>query len=155
MSLRRRAYLAESRYDLEDALDTLYPALSDWVYRNDYGAKKDLFAAYNGLMASQKRALASEVSKAFKKHHGGSIGILYRRMKPGQETSKVGGQSLSAKVDRSAARHAKFEVRDKDVLLHFGIPDTPLSSRAFGHEQEVILKPGASPKFIGWIGGAA
>lgn len=150
MSLRRRSYLFESSYDLDDALDALHPALADWIYRNDATAKKELFAAYNGLTAGQKKALASEVSKAFRKHHGGSTATLYRRMKPGQDPSKIGGRSLSAKVDRSGARHAKFEVRDTDVLLHFGVPDTALSSKAFGHEQEVILLPGASPKFVGW-----
>jgi len=154
MSLRRRGYLLEMDYELEDALDILHPALSDWVYRNDASAKRVLMDAYKSLSSVQRKALAKAVSKAFSRAHGGTTATLYRRMKPGQDTGRIGGRSLSAKVDRSAARHASFSVRDKDVLVHFGIPDTPLSSKAYGHEKEVILLPKASPRFIGWIGGA-
>jgi len=39
---------------LEDALDALHPALSDWVHRNDAAAKRELFQAYKELSAKPK-----------------------------------------------------------------------------------------------------
>ena len=151
VSMRELIESFMDRYYLDDALDKLHPGLSDWVNRNDPSGKKAMFQAYSELSDEERHALSSVVKAAFSKHHGGKKAVLYRRMKRGQDVKKMGGMSLSASIDQSGASHAKFSVDADDVLLHFGVPDTALSSRRFGHEKEIILKKNARPKFLGWV----
>jgi len=146
----RLSQLVESEaYDLEDALEALHGPLSDWVHRNDGAAKQELFNAYRGLSGPQKRALQSAVNRAFTKAHGGRTVTMYRRMKSGQTADAMGGLSLTTNAPGYVSA-AMFDVAASDVLLHWGVSDTPLSSRAFGHEKEVILHAHANPTFLGF-----
>jgi DNA topoisomerase IB len=130
---------------LEAALDELHGPLSDWVHYGRSGSKRELFEAYDGLAPQAKMALAGAVRKAF---GGSSKAIMYRRLKSSGEASRMGGMSLTTALPGYVEAEA-FEVEADDVLVHHGVPGTPLSSKAFGHEKEVILKPTANPKSLG------
>jgi DNA topoisomerase IB len=133
----------------DDALEELWPGLSDWVFYNDPKGKAEAFRRYAGMDPTLKRAFDQAVSAAFTKAHGPSA-VMYRRMKPGQSAAKMGGASLTTEHPMMGQVHA-FEVKRGDVFLHPGVPDTPLNSRAFGHESEVILRLSAQPKHLGLV----
>lgn len=129
----------------EMAMDALWAPASDWVYRSDRNAKQQMFSAFDSLPEQAQKAYMQEVISSFRRLFG-SEAILWRRMKSGQSSSNMGGRSLSAQ--RVEGVSTAFRVRAKDVFMHYGMSDTPLSSKAFGHELEVILKPSASPTLI-------
>lgn len=131
---------------LEEALEELHEPLVGWVFYNSVSDKKELFERYHALSPVHKQALAQAVSAAMKH----SRTVMYRRMKSGQSPGTMGGQSLSLHNPRMGEVHA-FEVEPSDILLHPGVPDTALTSKAFGHEREAILKLDAKPRHLGLV----
>jgi hypothetical protein len=86
------------------------------------------------------------VSRAFRRYHGGSRAIMWRRPKDGQP-ERLGGMSLSTERPTTGEPVA-YEVVARDVLLHHAVEGTPLTSRSFRHEKEVILVPTARPRRV-------
>lgn len=132
------------------ALDALHEPLAFWVHYNDPQAKRELLERYEALPARQRAALEQAVERSFQ----GPTLTAYRRTKPGDRPQERGGMSVS--TDRPAYMTAfeTFELRPEDVLLHWAVTypsgeATALGGRAFGHEHEVILRPGARPRRIG------
>lgn len=127
------------------ALDALHEPLAFWIHYNDPQAKRDLLAAYEALPPPRRAALDQAVHQAF----DGPTIIAYRRMKPGDVVERMGGMSLSTDKP-SYTNYEAFELRPEDVLIHWAVtyPDgdtTPLGSKAFGHEHELILRRDAHP----------
>lgn len=133
------------------ALDRLYPLLNMWIF---YGGKSDkaaLFEGYEALPAAQKLSWDQEVARAFEAFHHSDRAIMYRRVKPGGEIAReMRGASVTTEKPSHGETIAAFTVRSEDVLAHHAQNYTPLASRAFGHEFEVILKPDARPVFLGY-----
>jgi hypothetical protein len=135
-------------YDLEDALDELWEPVSEWVHKGNAASKNSLLAAWQALDSRSKQALAQDVSRAIKGAHGGSSFLAYRYLK-GPVPRDWGGYSLTTKKPPGSFDHVlTLRVEAKQVLLHWAQQDTPLSSKAFGHEKELILLPGATPKVV-------
>lgn len=130
---------------LDIALDKLHAPLNGWVFYGSAGDKKELMETYQTLRGQEKAALTKAVKRAM-----GQKATMYRRLKPGQKPSSMGGMSLHIDNPKMGTVHA-FEVAASDVLLHPDVPGTPLASKAFGHEREAILKPDARPRYLGIV----
>ena len=130
----------------EEALDAIHEDLSDWVHRNDGNAKRRMLEAHRELPDEQKAALQQVVSQAIKDKHGSGTVRMYRRMKEGQTPEAMGGMSLT--TVKPSAPSVAFDVDAADVFLHWGVEGTPLASKAFGHEAEVILHEHARPALV-------
>ena len=132
--------------DLPAAHRELNPFVGPWVFNNDGGAKRQLMAAYEGLPDRQKAALAFEVSQAMS-----GPTVVYRWLKEGDNPSKMGGASATddpKALGYGSNTHA-FKVSPDDVMLHYKQRDSWLSSKRYGHEHELILKPDARPQHLG------
>ena len=125
----------------ESALDTLYPALAGWVFYGNGVDKQALLTAYRALKPYQRAAWDREVSQAFVRFHGGPETVMYRRMKP-DDLDGTDGISLTTEMPTTGQYVARYRVSVSDVLAHHAQNGTPLSSKAYGHELEVILRPG-------------
>ncbi len=123
------------------ALDALYPPMNEWVFYGSADSKKALMAAYESLSEQRREAWDAEVRRAFVAHHGDASATMYRRLK-GESASATSGLSVTTDDVAGAARFvAVYDVDASDVLAHHAQADTPLASRGFGHEKEVVLKP--------------
>ncbi len=130
------------------ALDTLYPSLNEWVFYGNADSKKALMAAYESLPEQRREAWDAEVRGAFAAHHGDTRATMYRRLK-GESASTTSGLSVTTDDVTGAARFvAVYDVDASDVLAHHAQADTPLASRGFGHEKEVVLKPHNSARLV-------
>lgn len=125
----------------ERAVDSLYPSLREWVFYGSAQAKRDLLAAYDALPADPRRAWRDAVARAFEGYHGSTTARMYRRVKSPSDTNTSGLSVTTDDVRRNARYVAVFDVSAGDVLAHHAQEDTPLASRAFGHEKEVVLAP--------------
>jgi hypothetical protein len=128
------------------ALDALHEPLAFWVHYNDPQAKRELLERYEALPARQQAALEQAVERVFP----GPTLTVYRRTKPGDPPGK-GGMSVSTDRPTYMTAFETFELRPEDVLLHWAVTypngdTTALGSKGFGHEHEVILRPGARPR---------
>lgn len=130
--LRERAYAS--------ALDALYPSLNEWVFYGSRDAKSALLSDYDTLPQAQRSAWDAAVERAFVAHHGDDRARMYRRLK-GEAAGETSGLSVTTDDVTGAARFvAVYDVSSSDVLSHHAQDDTPLASRGFGHEHEVVLK---------------
>ncbi len=143
------ALLATSDRWLGEALDSLEPLLSDWVFSGNKQAKLDLLDAYDALSPKAKAAWDADVAAAFRRAHGGDTATMYRRMKNASVARGMGGVSLTTVFPKQGAEVHSFEVHVDDVLAHHAQEETPLASKAYGHEKEVILKRTAKVKPLG------
>jgi GNAT superfamily N-acetyltransferase len=130
------------------ALDALHEPLAFWIHYNDPAAKRDLLERYEALPARQRAALEQAVEQVFP----GPTLTAYRRTKPGDQG--VGGMSLSTDRPAYMTTFETFELRPEDVLIHWAVTypngdTTALGGKGFGHEHEVILRPGARPRRVG------
>lgn len=144
--LEKRAAPKFFKLDAPAAHRALNPFVGPWVFHNDGGAKRKLMAAYLALNARRKAALESEVARAMS-----GPTIVYRWLREGDSPTKMGGASVTedpAAFGFGANVHA-FKVTPKDVMLHYGQQDSWLSSKRYGHEKEMILKPDATPQHLG------
>lgn len=123
------------------ALDALYPGMANWVHYGNGRDKAELLAAYTSLPAAQRAAWNDAVEVAFREQHGEST-VMYRRLK-GEAPAATSGLSVTTnESDALSAKHsARYLVHASDVLAHYAMADTPLASKAYGHEREVILRP--------------
>lgn len=119
--------------------DALYSHANNWVFYGDATAKQDLLAAWTQLSPAGKAWLDHEVAQVVQRHHGSNVVVAYRYEKSGQPTRTLSGTSLTTKQPQWKS-HA-FRVPAGVILLHWGQPMFPLSSGAYGHEEEIILKP--------------
>lgn len=125
------------------AIDTMYPAVMEWIHRPSSGKRK-VFEAYDSLGSKQRAAYDADVRSAFSKAHGASaVGYRYK-----DRPRHMGGMSLTTEEPRYLAPdlYTGYEVKADDVLVHWAQPEMPLSGRAFGHEKELILRKDANPK---------
>lgn len=144
MTVRRRLSRKNGFRDARayaSALDALYPPMNEWVFYGNSDSKKALMAAYESLSEQRREAWDAEVRRAFSAHHGDTRATMYRRLK-GESALTTSGLSVTTDDVTGAARFvAVYDVDASDVLAHHAQADTPLASRGFGHENEVVLKP--------------
>jgi GNAT superfamily N-acetyltransferase len=131
------------------ALDALHEPLAFWIHYNDPAAKRELLERYEALPERQRAALEHAVERIF----SGPTLTAYRRTKPGDPPGK-GGMSVSTDRPTYMTAFETFELRPEDVLIHWAVTypsgeATALGSKSFGHEHEVILRPGARPRRVG------
>lgn len=130
-------------YALADAHEELNPYVSDWVFSGRGDAKTALIDAYNGLSNQQKSALAEEIRSVMP-----PTLTVYRSVRPTR--SSMGGVSVTDDVDtRSGDQIHAWEITPDDVILHHKQKDSWLGNKTYAHEREIILKPNATPRYIG------
>lgn len=124
---------------LEFALRKMYPAVNLWVHYPNEG-KAAVFEAYASLKPKERAAYDADVREAFLRAHGGATTVAYRyRNRP----DHMGGMSLTSV--KPHWDHTGYLVAVDDVLVHWAQEEMPLSSKAFGHERELILRPESNP----------
>lgn len=136
----------------------LNPGAASWVFHGDPRGKRALLAEYRKIKQETGRekwgsfaALSRWVRCHVEHYHGKNRDIVvYRRMRPGDSPERMAGMSVSTEHPGYVAADA-FAVKSSDFLLHHAVPDTALNSRAFGHEQEAILRPGARARYLGRV----
>lgn len=126
------------------AVDTMYPAVMEWVHRPSAG-KQELFDAYDSLEPKAKAAYDADVRGAFTRAHGGSSTVAYRYK---DRPRHMGGMSLTTVEPNYLGRdlYSAYQVDAGDVLVHWAQREMPLGGKAFGHEKELILRKDASPR---------
>jgi len=135
---------------LDRALEKLWPPVQLWVHYPDSEgkrAKAELLDAYDSLGPREKAAYDADVREAFLRAHGSDRVIAYRRRKARSEP--MAGLSLSTL--EPGARSDTYSVSLNDVLVHWAQSEMPLSSRAYGHEKEIILRRDAEPVPVGEV----
>lgn len=135
---------------LEVAHDDLFAPLNEWVHRGNRADKVAFLDAYDALPPRAKAAWDVDVLDAFQRAHGAGPATMYRRMKD-EAPGRMGGVSVTTDAPRQGAEVHGFEVRAADVLAHWAQDDSPLASRSFGHEREVVLRRDAKPRHLGVI----
>lgn len=130
---------------LGEALDVMYPAAMDWVHHPSGASKRALFHAYEALPPKAKQAYDADVEQAFRGEHG-STALVYRYKIRG-DTS---GASVSPVEPRylDPSQYRAYEMAPGDALVHYAQEEMPLGGKAFGHEKEIILRPGVKLKEI-------
>jgi len=129
---------------LGEAIDAMYPAAMDWVHHPSRSSKNALLEAYEGLSPKAKAAYDADVERAFRAEHGASATVY--RYKP---RGDMGGASVSPrKPNLDPALFKAYEIGAKDALVHYGQDEMPLGGKAFGHEREIILRPGIQLKEV-------
>ena len=138
--LRRRL---DAKLKAQIAIDKLAPAVSDWVHSPHEG-KQAIADAYASLTQQQKDALDEHTREVFDREHGGQETVMYRY----KDSGRTGLTSMSPVEPKYLSRdkYTAYRVKASDVLVHYGHDESPLATRAFGHEKEVILKPDAAPE---------
>lgn len=129
------------------AHETLNPFVSDWVFSGNKAAKDGLLRAYRDLNPRLKAQLAEEIRTLV---HGKIV--VYRSVRPGQPIDQMGGMSVTDKLSTRTGDVHSWEIDPDDIMLHYKQQDSWLSSRAYAHEQEIILRPDARPKYLGPVG---
>jgi len=132
---------------LDQAHERLNEHVSDWVFRNDGSAKKRLMAEWKKLPPKQRTALERQVKSVVP-----SSLMVYRSMRPGDDPSRMGGASVTDDPSTRTGDVHAFEITPKDVMLHYRMKGSWLSSKSYAHEREIILRPDASPKYVGPVG---
>ncbi|MFA5053089.1 MAG: hypothetical protein WC565_03460 [Parcubacteria group bacterium] len=135
---------------LDRALDKLWPPVQLWVHYPDSEgkrAKAELLDAYDSLGPREKAAYDADVRQAFLRAHDSDHVIAYRRVK--SQFEPVAGLSMSTL--EPGARSDAYSVSVDDVLVHWAQAEMPLSSRAYGHEKEIILRRDAEPVPVGEV----
>jgi hypothetical protein len=149
------------KHHLEAAIEALYAPVMEWIHSPSIG-KAAIMRAWHNLSAAERAALDADVLRVT----GPDVFVAWRYK--GLPTGKLGGSSLTTKepkyltpdnhgtlggiqTSREGLRQAKpgyvhakyrsFLIHPSDVMVHWKQEELPLSSRAFGHEQEIILKP--------------
>lgn len=110
-------------------------------------AKIALLDAYRNLSDREKYLLLKEICALMP-----SRLLVYRSVRPGQPLGRTGGVSVSDDPATRTGNVHVFSITPEDVLLHYGQKSSWLSSNAYRHERETILKPDAKPKYIGPLG---
>jgi hypothetical protein len=123
---------------LDDAIEVLFPLVSDWVHYPHQG-KQELMDAWRGLTAQQKAALDADVLRAVLKNHRSDVFFAWRRK--GLPHGKLGGASLHTIEPPSSTQPEAFLIHASDVMIHWGQEELPLARKSFAHEKEIILKP--------------
>lgn len=145
---RSKRNTAKSRH-YEAALDELYAPLASWVHYGSASDKRELLAAYAGLSEAKRDAWDRSVGATFREYHGADSSLMYRRIKAESPTATSGTSVTTEKSETETARTvATYRVHASDVLAHHAQTDTPLASKAYGHEREVILRPGNEAELV-------
>lgn len=127
------------------AVDVLYPLTMDWIHHPSSASKQALFQAYDDLAPKAKQAYDADVERAFRSAHG-SKALVYRY--------KIRGDTSGASVSTvrpdylSPTLYKAYEMGPGDALVHYAQDEMPLGGKAFGHEKEIILRPGAYLKEV-------
>ena len=136
------------KMDSITAHKALNPHVGPWVFHSDGSAKGKLMRAYSALSERQKAALAFEAALAMS-----GATVVYRWLQGGDKPSQMGGASVTD--DPTAFGYSpnvhSFRVTPDDVMLHYKQEDSWLSTKRFGHEHEMILKPNARPQHLGQV----
>jgi len=134
-------------------MDEMYAPINEWVH---YGTARDKAAvldAYESLTPQQRAAWDDAVRGAFVEFHGSTAARMYRRLK-GENADDTEGMSVTTDDVRGRAKFvAVYDVFADDVLAHHAMTDTPLASKSFGHEREVILRPRNRVSLVGVVRG--
>jgi hypothetical protein len=130
---------------LGQAIDTLYPAAMDWVHHPSGASKRALFDAYEALPSKAKQAYDADVERAFRGQHG-SKAVVYRYKIRGDTSGASVSPVKPDYLDPSLYR--AYEMDPGDALVHYAQDEMPLGGKAFGHENEIILRPGAQLKEV-------
>jgi hypothetical protein len=127
---------------LDSAISKLYPFVMEWIHSPSVG-KAALMKAWQDLSEREKKAIDRDVLEAVQRNHGADEFMAWRYK--GLTAGKLGGTSLTTKEPTYLSRdkYRAYLVNADEVMVHWGQEDMPLSSQAFGHEQEIILKPNA------------
>lgn len=123
------------------ALDVLHPFLMEWVFRGTGADKRALLVAYETLPGAQREAWDANARRTFAAVHGTGTVRLYRRLKSEAPEQTAGLSVTDIDVTEKAQYVAVYDATADDVLASYLQIDTPLASRTFGHEHEIILKP--------------
>lgn len=119
----------------------LNPHVSTWVFYNDPSAKRELMRVWAELPDAAREALANEVRELVP----GKI-VVYRTLREADSVDALGGSSVTdSRQSRGNGNVHAFEIRPDDILLHYGMSESWLSSKAYAHEREIILRPDARP----------
>lgn len=129
---------------LDEVHESLNPYVSSWVFGGSRAAKIALLDAYKDLSDREKSLLLKEIRALMP-----SRMLVYRSVRPGQPLGRTGGISVSDDPATRTGDVHVFSITPEDVLLHYGQKSSWLSSNAYRHEREIILKPDARPKYIG------
>lgn len=130
---------------IANAHEDLNPFVSDWVFRGDSEAKSQLLSAWHGLDHATKNALADDVERVVREHHGGEYVTVYRSMRPGdRDTDRAGMSASTDPKSRTGQDVQAFQVHHSQILLHWAQEASWLNSKTYRHEREVILKPGVT-----------
>ena len=131
---------------LEEAHEQLNPMVSDWVFGGSAAAKKALLSEWEALPSPQKEAVAAQVRKLVPARL-----TVYRSVRHEGDLPLRGGASVTDDLKsrgRAYNTHA-FEVAPNDIMLHYKMQESWLSSKAYAHEREIILRPDAKPRHLG------
>jgi len=114
------------------------------VFSSDPRDKESLIDAYNGLSDRQKTVIATDVRETFRRVYNADKTTIFRSFR-GHEVDMGGLSVTDERSTRVGTDVRAFEVSHSDVMLHYAQDESPLESRAFGHEREIILRPDANP----------
>ena len=128
-------------------------AVAEWVHRNDDEARAKIFEIEASLPPISKAALAFQIEDIVREQSGGEWLTVYRAMKPGDDPKKLAGASVTTdpKLWSHMGSTQAFRVHHSAILLHHKQGELPRHQRSalgssdhWAHEQEIILRPGAS-----------
>ena len=136
--------MLKDRVALDRAHDALWAPLQGWIHSPSAG-KGPLAEAYSGLDDHAKAMLDRDVSAAFEREHGGDEVTAYRYKDRHESAGGMSSLTTEKPAYLSPDKYSAYRVRSSDVLAHYGQSDLPLGGKAFGHEKELVLKPGAAP----------
>lgn len=127
------------------ALSRLAGPIFGWVHRPNEG-KSSIASAYGSLSDRHKEHLDAHTKEVFEREHGSDTAVVYRY----RDSGKYGLASVSPVKPTwiPADQVTALRIKASDVLAHYAQEGSPLASKAFGHEKEIILKPDANPEVI-------
>lgn len=148
---RYEKHLASERKKnhLASAHRKLWGPSQDWIHSPSRKTKEALLNAWKELPDHEKQAHADNVKETFAKEHGGEHVTVYRYKTDKMDGEHIpDGMSVSTKKP-DGVKHNVYRIHHSDVLAHYGQSSLPFGNKSFGHEKEIVLKPGAKPEKIG------
>jgi hypothetical protein len=130
-------------------IDAISGDVSFWVHRGHGPSKLAAGEAWKQLDPVVQWLAGQEAKQAFSDLYDSDSTTMWRRLKGTQGRWNKGLLSLHDKnmsYGMKPGTVVPYQVHWSDVLIHWGMTNSPLSSKGYGHEREVILKPGMSPR---------
>lgn len=132
-----------------DFIDAISGDIAFWVHRGHGPSKLDAGEAWKKLDPVVQWLAGQEAKQTFSDLYDSESTTMWRRLKGTQDYWNKGLLSLHDKDLSHSMRPGTvvpYQVHWSDVLIHWGMTNSPLSSKGYGREREVILKPGMSPR---------